>query len=1218
MRSQMRWLAVFILWTAGFAQAQTTGDLAGQVKDPGEKPLAGAQVTVGTGAGSTRTSSTDADGRFAFTSVPVGQYSVEVEADGFKSYVQQYVEVTLGHVVDLPVQLEAGDSMKVLAIETPLVERSSNQVGAVVDAATIAGLPLNERDAYQLLQLQPGVQSQQGYDLFGGSENAGVVSVNGGRGRANNSHVNGGDANDLFVGVPAVQPAPDTIEEFRVLTNGFNAEYGRNSGSIVNVVTKSGTAQIHGSVFEFLRNRVLNTRGFFDSEAPKFNQNQFGGTFGGPLQKDRTFLFVSAEGRSIRQGISSDLVTVPTLAERGGDFSASMRFQGTLRDDALATALRNRPGCTQAVASRGGAAIRSGVAWSAIFPGNAILPQCFDATAADLLQQYVPLPNSGASTYRADGDKKEDALQPTARMDRSLDASNLLTFYYYFDDSTIQQPFSTFGAGGANVPGFGARYGTRVQQYNLANTSSIGPSLVNEARFSYFREGQMAYNHPQSTGPVESMCASVSAASCFNSPQNPGLGIRPGLGAGREGLPFVSVSGMFSIGNNSQGELPQVGNTFHASDTLSFVRGVHHLKFGVDLRRHRFDQTLFYNTNGSFSFFGGGENGVNGGNMLPDYLLGLPTQFSQGSSQVENIRNTAISVFAQDGWNVSRNVTINAGLRWELNTPMHDTGNRMQTFRPGQATQVFPCWLDPAGDLAATFGTADCGPGTAGESVFPLGLVVPGDTGTPGGLTATYYKAFAPRFGIAWSPSNRTSIRAAWGLFYNPVEQLVLEQFSGEPPFGGTVSLANPMFNTPFQLQDGTVNANPFDGVLNPARGQAVDWSQYRPILLFGQFQPEMRAQYAVNYNVTIQRQLRKDLLLQAGYAGSQGHRLLATHDMNYGQAQPCLDLNRLSELTGDDALACGPFSADSAYTIAAHQIPSGFTLHLPYGPVSQVTGPNANPISLAGLRKYSSPLCNPLSGKGCSPDGIPVFGSIFSIDGMANSNYNSLQVALEKRAFAGLQFQAAYTWSKSIDNASSFESVVNPLDYAASRSLSLFDARQRLVFSYYWDLPRITGGGLTGKFLNGWSMSGIVSLQSGFPVPIMSSDDLELMSSLDATTAGEPDRIAPFRKLNPRSPLHLAFDPTSFAQPQEMGVIGNSPRTVCCGPGINNVDLALMRRYAVREGVSMQFRVEFFNFVNHAQFSKVDGQISDGDTFGKVLRVRDPRLLQFALKLAF
>jgi len=1223
MRSQMRWLAVLILWAAGCAQAQTTGDVVGRVNDPAHAALPGAKVTLAAGVGSSRTSTTDAEGRFAFTSVAVGQYSVDVEADGYKSYIQQYVEVTLGRVVDLAVQLEAGESTKVLAIDTPLVERSSNQVGAVVDARIIAGLPLNTRDAYQLLQLQPGVQSQQGYGLFAGSENPGVVSVNGGRGRANNFHVNGGDANDLFVGVPAVQPAPDTIEEFRVLTNGFNAEYGRNSGSIVNVVTKSGTAQFHGSAFEFLRNRVLNTRGFFDSEASKFNQNQFGGTFGGPLQKDRMFLFVSAEGRLIRQGISSDLVTVPTLAERGGDFSAGTRFQGTLRDIFLADALRNRPGCAQAVAARGGAAIRGGVAWSAIFPGNVIVPQCFDGTAADLLHEFVPLPNSGPNTFRADGDKREDAIQPTARIDRSLNASNLLTFYYYFDDSAVQQPFSTFGAGGANVPGFGASYGTRVQQFNLANTSSIGPSLVNEARFSYFREGQMAYNHPQRTGAIESMCASVPAASCFNSPDHPDLGIRPGLDDGREGLPFVAVSGMFSIGNNSQGELPQIGNTFHASDTVSFAKGAHHLKFGVDVRRHRFDQTLFYNTNGSFAFLGGGANSVGGDNMLPEYLLGLPAQFSQGSSQIENIRNTGISLFAQDGWNVSRSVTVNAGVRWELNTPMHDTGNRVQTFRPGQATKVFPCGLAPAGDLAQTLGTTDCGPGSAGESVFPLGLVVPGDAGIPGGLTATYYKAIAPRLGIAWSPSNRTSIRAAWGLFYNPIEQLVLEQFSGEPPFGGTVSLANPMFNTPFQLQGGTVNANPFHGVLNPARVQAVDWSQFRPIELFGQFQPRLRPQYAVNYNVTIQRQLRRDLLLQAGYAGSQGHRLLATVDMNYGQAQPCLDLNRLSQLTGDDGLACGPFSADSAYTVAAHQIPSGFTLHLPYGPVSQVTGPNANPITLVGLRKYSSPLCNPLSGQGCAPDGIPVFGSIFSQDGLANSNYHSLQLAVEKRAFAGLQFQAAYTWSKSIDNASSFENVLNPLDYASSRSLSLFDARQRLVFSYYWDLPRFTGGGLTAKVLNGWSLSGIVSLQSGFPVAITSSDDLELMSSLDSTAAGEPDRIAPFRKLDPRGPQHLAFDPASFAQPQERGVIGNSPRTVCCGPGINNVDFAMMRRYSVREGVSIQFRAEAFNLVNHAQFSKVDGQISDGDpasggTFGKVLRVRDPRLLQFALKLAF
>ncbi len=435
--------------------------------------------------------------------------------------------------------------------------------------------------------------------------------------------------------------------------------------------------------------------------------------------------------------------------------------------------------------------------------------------------------------------------------------------------------------------------------------------------------------------------------------------------------------------------------------------------------------------------------------------------------------------------------------------------------------------------------------------------------------------------------------------------------------------MANTMFNTPFVGQDGTVYSNPFHGVVNPPRGEPVDWSAFRPILLFGQFQPSLRTQYSVNYNFTIQHQIGKNLLVQAGYAGAQGHRLLATHDLNYGLAQPCLDLNRLSETTGNSALACGAFGADNAYTIAANEIPDGFTLHLPYGPAAQVTGPNPDPITLVGLRRYSSPLCNPLTGAGCPPGGVPVFSSIFSEDTIANSSYNSLQIGVEKRALAGLQFQAAYTLGKSIDNASSFENLLNPLDHRASRSLSLFDARQRLVFSYHWQLPRTRARGALGAILNGWASSGILAIQSGFPVPVASSDDLELMSSSFFTYPGEPDRVAPFQKLNPRNPLNLAFDPASFRQPEELGRIGNSPRSVCCGPGINNFDFSLMKDVSIREGTSLQFRAEFFNLFNHAQFTKVDGNISDGDpyaggTFGKVLRAREPRLMQLALKLLF
>jgi hypothetical protein len=240
----------------------------------------------------------------------------------------------------------------------------------------------------------------------------------------------------------------------------------------------------------------------------------------------------------------------------------------------------------------------------------------------------------------------------------------------------------------------------------------------------------------------------------------------------------------------------------------------------------------------------------------------------------------------------------------------------------------------------------------------------------------------------------------------------------------------------------------------------------------------------------------------------------------------------------------------------------------------------------------------------------------------VANSTYNSLQVSMEKRALAGLEFQASYTFSKSIDNASSFENLLNPLDYGLSRSLSLFDARHRLVFAYTWQLPRIQIQNWPRHIVNGWVLSGVTALQSGFPVFITSSDDVELMSSSFYSYPGEPDLVQPFRRLNPRNPDNLAFDAAAFSQP-EPGRIGNSPRTVCCGPGMNNSDVSLMKVITISERFAVNLRGEFFNVMNHAQFSKVDGNISDGDvasggTFGKVLRARDPRLMQFALKVVF
>ena len=259
------------------------------------------------------------------------------------------------------------------------------------------------------------------------------------------------------------------------------------------------------------------------------------------------------------------------------------------------------------------------------------------------------------------------------------------------------------------------------------------------------------------------------------------LGIHPFLGASREGLPSISVAGGFDLGNDSEGELPQTGNSFQWADNLTKVSGDHTFKFGVDVRRQQFNQFLYYNVNGTFDYYGGGPNDVGAGNLYPNFLLGLPDQFGQGSAQVEYVRNTGLYLFAQDSWKIKPNLTLNYGLRWELNTPLADIAQHVQTFRPGQNSTVYPLRRS-ATPIAVRRMRSD--------------LVVPGDAGVPPGMTQTYYKAFAPRIGIAWTPGNsgKTSIRAGWGLFYNPVEQLVLEQFGAEPPFGGSTFVYETQF----------------------------------------------------------------------------------------------------------------------------------------------------------------------------------------------------------------------------------------------------------------------------------------------------------------------------------------------------------------------------------------------------------------------------------------
>jgi Carboxypeptidase regulatory-like domain len=1254
-RSAFRFGVLSLLLTmfciAPHASAQSTGGrIRGTVTDTSGAAITGANLALTDEATNVRRSTVSgSNGEYIFLEIPVGTYDLSVTQQGFKRYERKGVTIDLNQVANLDIPLQVGGSTETVEVtgSGPIVDTTSTQLGAVVNERDATQLPLNQRDVYQLLQLQPGVQSQLGNDLFYGSDKAGVVTVNGGRGRSNNYSVNGGDGNDLFANLPAIQPSPDSISEFRVITNSFDAEYGRNSGAVVNVVTKSGTNELHGSAFEFFRNKVLNAKGFYDPVKPDFQQNQFGGTLGGPIKKDKTFIFGSYEGRRIKQGISSNPVPLPTSANLAGDFSNQTPFAGTLTTPTVANVLQTRCGTALSPAANTELAnIQAGATptpnnYNILFPGNQIPTPCFDPLSTALLSYVHP---TSDGLFQKAPNETDRGDQFTIKIDHDLSSKQKLSGYFYFDDDNTLDPFAKFQAAGGNLGNFPGDFATRTQQVNVSHTWTLGSTAVNEARFSYFREGQGKFNQPTVTSLVQNSCGSAAAPICFTGTTdtplidstgalitpNSNFGIHPGLGPTKEGLPFISVSGGFSLGNNFEGQLPQVGNTFQWSDNYSKIIGTHSLKFGGDVRYQKFDQTLFFNVNGSITFGPGGANDVAGSDNYPDYLLGLPSTYSQGSAQAELVRSTSVYLFAQDSWKIRSNVTLNYGLRWEVNTPLDDIGHKVQTFRPGQNSTIYPCTITPNDPLFATFGGGASACDAAG--VTPTGLVFPGDKGVPLSLTQTYWKGFAPRLGLNWSPGahdgflgkliggpGKTSISMGYGLFYNPIEQLVLEQFSAEPPFGGSNFITDPLFQAPFLDQTGSANPNPFNGILNPPRGTPIDWASFRSILLFGEFPKVLRPQYSDQYNLTIKRELPGNILFQIGYVGTQGHRLLGTFDINHGNPQTCNDLQSISVATGDSSLTCGSFSADNAYTIAANEIPAGFTLHLPYGPTSTVTGPNPNPITLVGLRQYSSPNCNPLTGTGCPVDGIPVFSNIFSEDTIAHSNYNSLQVLLEKRFSHGLQFQGAYTYSKSLDNASSFESSLNPVNFNATYGPSLYDARHRFVFSYVWALPVPKYEGFTGKLVDGWEWSGILTFQTGFPIRITSSDDIEEFSSVDFEAPGEPNLTAPFHTQDVRANNGYVFNPALFTNATVApGTIGNAPRSICCTPGINNIDMGLVKDTPLGERVRMEFRAEVYNIANHAQFYDVDGNISDGTNFGFAQKVRPPRLFQFALKFLF
>src|SRR5215470_12581006 len=513
---QSSWLAiilgVMLVVCAPWGSAQSTGGrIRGTLTDASGGAVAGATVTlINTATNIKRESVTSATGEYLFLEVPVGTYEIDVTQTGFKKFVRRDVVVDLNAVITVDIPLQVGGSTEMVEVtgEPPVVDTTSTQLGAIVNSRDATQLPLNQRDVYQLLQLQPGVQSQIGNDLFYGSDKPGVVTVNGGRGRSNNYSVNGGDGNDLFANLPAIQPSPDSVEEFRVISNTFDAEYGRNSGSVINVVTKSGTNDLHGSAYEFFRNDVLNAHGFTFQPTPKppFKQNQFGGTLGGPIKKDKTFVFGSYEGRRIVRGIVSQSVPVPTADDYSGTFTGAptdpVVFPGMLNDSLVANILQNRCGSASPGGSKltagGQAALNAAVGgtpqpWDSIFPSSAgsggapvatIPTQCFDPVAVNLAKQFL-VGSGGTNSETQDVAKSRDrGDQFQIRFDQILNKDHKLSVYYYYDNDNTLDPFAIFQLAGGSLGNFGARIITHAQQVNASHSWTIGSTSVNEFRFT--------------------------------------------------------------------------------------------------------------------------------------------------------------------------------------------------------------------------------------------------------------------------------------------------------------------------------------------------------------------------------------------------------------------------------------------------------------------------------------------------------------------------------------------------------------------------------------------------------------------------------------------------------------------------------------------------------------------------------------------------------------
>lgn len=1169
---QRVFLLIFsFLLLASTALASVTASITGRVTDPAGDVIPGATVTainVSTHISSVTT--TNSDGSYSFPDLAIGQYNITIQAKGFSAFQENGVVLDVNTALRVDASLQVGAVAQQVEVNASAVQVDtiSTQLGQVIGSTAMTSLPLNGRAYTDLLALQPGVAPQSNENDTGvnsysnappsGGQNDGTLSISGARGSSNGFLVNGGNVMEQMANGTAIIPNVDSIDQFRIITNNFDAEYGHYSGGLVNVITKSGTNQFHGNAFDFLRNTDLDARNYFSPTRGVYRQNQFGGTLGGPILRDRLFFFADYQGTRQTIGESTGLVPVPSAADRTGDLSdVANQLTGTVVGTAVANSLSTKlgyqvtvgepfynPGCTSA---------------NCVFPGAIIPTSVWSAPVANLFQ-FIPMPNvppspnfpTGAFTS-ADNPATLQDDKAGFRMDTNTPLG-LVSGYYFIDKYSLVNPLA-----GASFGNFGGASSGLAQLFTLGDTKSFGSSKVNEFHLNFTRNSSTG-NVP--TGPTVDLGALGFTVGCDTPgicPQDPTYMT----------LPQISFNS-FSVGGPAGSEYLHENN-LQTQDNYSWTFGNHTLTFGGIFSFTQLNMQTYYASNGTFAFDGGSETGLD----FADFLLGTATSFNQGVQFPLYNRGLYYGVFAQDSWRATRNLTINYGLRWDVTTPWWEKNNRMEALVPGVQSKVFP--------------------------TAPAGWLVAGDPAIPRTVAPVQYSNVAPRIGFAYSPdpgngflrmltggAGKSSIRASFGIFYGDLEDYTNANGNGDAPYG--LYWVNPtpsMFAAPFiDVYTGNSEGQRFPVPSVVANATAshpdstVNWGQYMPIsssptYYFGNVTP-----YAESWMLSVQRQLVKNAVLTVSYVGNGGRHNMVIDEANPADPSVCLGVSQPSQVAPGSNV-CGPFAETGVFTTA-----SGQTIE-----ARHQLGPNG------GVN----------------------FGSTGWYRTMGTSAYNALESSLRYTG-GRTTVLVSYTYSKAMDDSSAATEQIQPYDPHLEWALSAFNVTNNFVTSYSYQLPFDKLTGRAKRLTEGWVLSGIARFSSGFPVTITENDDRSLIGNTSVGPGGSSDEpnYTPGKLLAQTNPRKGGtYFNTSLFSLENIGQFGNAKRRFFSGPGINNWDVALAKKIRLKESVSLQLRGEFFNVFNHAQFNTPSGLINS-DTFGVVTSANNPRIGQVAAKFEF